>query len=236
MKAERRHELRENDLLHMLESARDYLTENGSRLAIGGIVAVALVIAVSFGLRSRAAAYEDIWRQKSQLSFEDAEKGRKSLDSLASLAAGTSDSTFVMASLIEQGRQSLRLAVDVPFGPDKEFNEKARAAFEDLRRRFPSNPMAVGLAGLGLATVEENAYLLDHNPDHKAKAESLLNGIIQNPILNGMPVHGMAIDRLKSLDRVFAPVVVVPPPVPQPAAEAAPVDPAVDAEPAVDTP
>lgn len=214
MKAERRHELRENDLIHALEACRDYLNENGGRLAVAVIAVLAIVVAVSFGLRSRAAAYEDLWRQKNSLSFNDVDTGRKSIEQLAVLTNRSSDNTFVMTSLIEQGRQSLRLATMVPTPPDPELNERARESFEELRRRFPNNVMAVGLAGLGLATVEENAFTLDHDPSRRAKAESLLKAVVENPSLAGMPFPQMAADRLTTLDDVFTQVIYVPTPPP----------------------
>lgn len=224
MKAERRHELRENDLIHALEAARDYLNENGGRLAVAVIGVLAIVVAVSFGLRSRAAAYEDLWRQKNSLRFEDVEGGRKSLEQLAVLTNRSSDESFVISGLIEQGRQGLRLATMVEAPPDRELNDRAREAFEELRRRFPNNPMAQGVAGLGLATVEENSYALDHDAARKAKAETLLRSIVENPALAGMPFPQMAGDRLQALDEVFTEVITVPAPaVPETA------DPAADA-------
>jgi hypothetical protein len=90
--------------------------------------------------------------------------------------------------------------------------------------------MAVGLATLGLATVEENEYSLDRDPAHRQRAEELLNSVVENPLLTGMPFQALAVDRLKSLDSVFSEVVFVPPSAPE-----EPVEPPADNAAAVDT-
>lgn len=231
MKAERRHELRENDLQHALESTRDYLNENGARLGVAAVVVLVIVGAVSFGVRSRSAAYEDFWRQKNQLSFEDVTVGRQSLAKLDDLTRQTSDKAFVLSSLIDQGRQALRMAEQVPFPPDPEFNAHARTTFNDLKSRFPDNPMAQGIAELGLATASENEFVLDKNPAHKEKAKAHLESVVKNPLLNGLPFQQMAVNRLATLDATFSPVIYVPPAPPVEEPSALEVEPAVDFEP-----
>lgn len=228
MKAERRHELRENDLLHALEGARDYVNQNGARIAVALVAIIGIAAAVSFGIRSRTAEYEDIWRQKNELRFEDVPTGRQSLQTLAALTARTSDDAFVLSALMDQGRHALRLAELVPFPPDLDLNEQARQAFDELRTRFPGNPMAVGVAALGLATVEENLYIHDRDLTHKDSARRYLDSVVQNPALNGMPFQQMAIDRLASLDATFSEVVIVPPSAPPEEAATAPAAAEVD--------
>lgn len=219
MKADRRHELKENDLLLALDGARHYLDVHGKKI---GLIAVAILVvfgAVSFGLRSRAAAIEDIWRRRNQLKFEPVDVGKKSLEALAGITKEISDKEFVLSSLTDQGRQALRLAQQVPSPPDGELNEKAREAFEQLRSRFSDNPLALGVALSGLATVEENAFVLDGNLTHKEEARAHLNAIVGNPKLNALPFQQLALDRLKLLDATFTKVTVEPPPPPPPPTE-----------------
>jgi hypothetical protein len=204
MKAERRHELKENDLLHALQVGREYLEKNGTRVGIWVIIIVAVAAVAAFGWRSRTVTSEDLWRRKSQLSYENVEVGKQSLEALATMTRGVSDRHFVLSSLIDQGQQALRLAKDVPFPPDKELNEKARAACEQLLAEFHDNPLAFGIAHCSLATVEENAFVLDEDPAHKEQAEAHLKAVIDNPALNGMPFQRMAMDRRKALDDTFA--------------------------------
>ncbi|MCH8819815.1 MAG: hypothetical protein IIB03_05780 [Acidobacteria bacterium] len=101
MKAERRHELRENDLLHAMGVAKAYINENGGRIGLVIIGVFAVAMAVMFGMRSRAAAQEDIWRQKSEFSFSDGDVGRVSLSELATLTSSTDDEQFILQSLLE---------------------------------------------------------------------------------------------------------------------------------------
>ncbi len=100
MKAERRHELKESDLAHALTVARNYLDENGRQIGIAAIVVVAVILAGALWVRSRAAAIEDVWRRKAQLSFENKEVGSESLDALATMTQEVSDERFVFVSLM----------------------------------------------------------------------------------------------------------------------------------------
>ena len=70
MKAERRHELKENDLAHALEVARKYLDEHGKRIGFTVVVVVAVVAGVGLTVRSRAAAGEDMRRRRGALKFD----------------------------------------------------------------------------------------------------------------------------------------------------------------------
>jgi len=225
MKADRRHELKENDLMVALEGARNYLDEHGKQI---GLIAVAILVvggAISFGLRSRATAMEDVWRRRSQLKFEPVDVGKKSLEALASITKEVSDKDFVLASLMDQGRQALRLAQQVPLPPDRELNQNARDAFEQLLTRFGDNPLAVGVALTGLATYEENEFVLDGDLSHKENARAHLDAIVGDPRLNALPFQQLALDRLKTLDATFTEVTVEPPPpLPPPPLADAPVD------------
>lgn len=207
MKAQRRHELKENDLAHAIEVTRKYLDENAKSIGIVVIVVVAVAAAIAFGVRSRAAAVEDVWRRRGQLSFEDPEIGRESLESLETMTLGVSDERFVLTSLLEQGQHALRLAQEVAVPPDRDMNDKARKVYEELLRRFKGNPLAVGAAHVGLATVEENEFMLDDELVHKKRAEAHLAAVIDDPALNGMPFKQMALDRRKALDNTFTRVV-----------------------------
>lgn len=207
MKAQRRHELKENDLAHAIEVARKYLDENGKSIGIVVIVVVVVAAAITFGVRSRAAAIEDVWRRRGQLSFENPEIGRESLESLETMTLGVSDDRFVLTSLLEQGQHALRLAQEVAVPPDREMNDRARKVYEELLERFKDNPLAVGAAHIGLATVEQNEFMLDDELVHKERADAHLAAVIDDPALNGMPFKQMALDRRKALDDTFTRVV-----------------------------
>lgn len=217
MRADRRHELKENELAQALQNARVYLDVHGKQIGMGALIVLAVMAAVTFAMRSRAAAVEDVWRRRNQLNFESLEEGKKSLATLEGITHELSDRSFVMGALMDQGREALRLAQQVPFPPDAELNRKARRAFEDLLARFSDNPLATGSALCGLATVEENEFVLDNDLSHKDKAGAYLDRVVADPRLNSTPYQRMALDRIKSLDATFSKVTTqAPPPLPPP--------------------
>lgn len=212
MRAERRHELKENDLEHYLAQGRAYLDKNGKRIGLIVVAAGVVFVAATLFVRSQAAEAEGQWLRKSELSFADTDAGRKSIDALGAMAEGSTDAPFAMACLMEQGQEALRLsATGVPFPPDRELNDKARQAFTALLGRFPQSPVAVGTARLGLATAEENDYILDGKADHKAEAAKQIEAVIADPHLDGLPYKRLALSRQKRLDAVFSPMHFQPP-------------------------
>jgi len=234
MKAERRHELRDNDLLHALHVTRDYLNEKGGRVGLAVVIVIVVATALSLGVRSRSAAHEDTWMRKSMLDFSDVEKGRKSLEELATLAQQSNDPSFVLSALLESGQQALRLCQDVAFPPDTELNEVARSSFSQLREQFPHNALAVGASLIGLATVEANEFAHDADPAHKEKIKNYLVQARDSSLLSGLPFQRIAIERLNRLDDMFEPIVTVAPEeAPEDAADS---ENAGDGDPDIDTP
>lgn len=204
MKAERRHELRENDLAHALEVAREYVQENGTKLGLIVIVVVAVLTVITIATRSASAGRAQAWEQRNALTFQDVEEGRQSLATLHTLITEVTDEGFVLSGLIQEGTQALRLAREVELPPDRELNDRAAEAFEELLTRFPDNSLAVGTARLGLATVAENRFALTLDQTYKEQAREQLSAIVDDPKMSGLPYHRMAVDRLERLDKVFS--------------------------------
>lgn len=225
MDAERRHQLRENDLAHGLTVTRDFFEQHSKQITVVAVTALAIFIIGSFLVRSREQAQEDMWRQRNELKFENAQEGLRSVDQLLALVKGTSDRRFIVDGLIQAGRESLRLAKEVPFPPDRELNGRARAAFEELLRRFPGEALPAGVALSGLATVEENDFVLDHDVAHKEKAREYLMRLSSDPTFHGLPFQRVALDRLKMLDSLYVVTEFAQPP-PAPPPEETPTDPA----------
>lgn len=216
MDADRRHELKDNELAVALGQTRDYLDRHGKEIGIAALVILGIMAAVTFAMRSRAAAVEDVWRRRGELKFDELETGKKALDTLEGLAREHSDPTFVMGALTDLGQKAIRLSEMVPLPPDKELNERARKTFNELKSRFGSNPLALGASLLGLASAEENDFVLSGDLKHKEAAKALLDQVVKEAKLNGMPHQGVALDRLKLLDETFTKVVVAPAPPPPP--------------------
>ena len=206
MKAERRHELKENDLAHYIEVLKKYLDENGKAIGFMVIVVAAAATAVAMTVRSRATAMEATWQAREKLQFADAVTGKEDLKKLAALTGESSDERFVFKGLVDRGTQALRLSREAPVSPDPGLNGMAKEAFEELLARFGDRPLAFGIAHSGLATVEENEFVLDRDMVHRERAEKHLTAIIESSALNGMPFQRVALERRNTLDMVFAEV------------------------------
>jgi hypothetical protein len=229
MDSERRHQLRENDLAHTLMVTRDFFEQHSKQITIVAITALVLFAIGSFVIRSREEAHQDVWRQKNVLKFEGTQEGLRSVDQLLAIVKDCR-STACAGGLIDAGRQSLKLAMNAPFPPERELNSRARRAFDELLKQFPREPMPTGIAA-GRATVEENACVLDHHLAPTEKARENLTRLSSDSMFNGLPFQRMALDRLKTLDSIFQVTEFAPPPPPPPPAEtAAPVDAPVEGE------
>lgn len=214
MKASRRHELKENELAHMIESAKTFFDERGKSILLVVVAAAAVIWIASFGLRSRATQHADEWARKMALEFDstDLEKGRGALQSLASLARESSDKALVLSALIDQGTFALDLASGVESPPDLGLNDQAKQAFERLLSEYRGNPLAEGIARCGLATVAENAFALDGQSAHKQTALGHLEAVRDNTdAFTGTPFMTIALERLNNLDEVFTKIDFAPP-------------------------
>jgi len=220
MKAERRHELKENDLVHAIESTKTYMREHGTQVGLAVVAVIAVFAVTSIAMRSRAATIEEAWRRKITLDFSEPELGKQAVTTLGEMARENSDGSFVLTALIDQGSQALRLAREAEVPPDPELTQQAKEAFEQLLSRFSTSPLAIGVAHLGLSTVAENLFVLDGDPEHKARAKAHLTAIVDTPALQSLPFYRMAMDRLNTLDSVFtvvrfAPAIIVESPLVQ---------------------
>ncbi len=204
MKSERRHELKENDLIHYVAQAKQYVGENGGRLFLGAVVVVAVIAVTTISLGSRAAAREEVWQRKNSLVFDTPETARESIKTLREITAGTTDRNFILSSLLEQGQYALTAAQQVEMAPDSELNEMARMAFNDILTKFPKSTLAVGSAHCGLATVEENAFSLDRDEAHKESGRRHLQAVLDDSAMQGFPPYRLAQDRLARLDDIFS--------------------------------
>lgn len=205
MKAERRHELKENDFAHLLVQARDYVDANSKTVGLWLLFIAVIVVGGTIAIRARSAATNDLWAAKAALSFETPELAKQeALPQLQNLIRKASDDVFLLEALVDQARHALRLSNEVPDPPDRELNEMAESALKQLHSDFASNPLALGYALNALATVEENKFTLDRDLSHKDAAREYLQKVVDTAALNGMPYQRMALDRLDRLDSIFS--------------------------------
>lgn len=222
MKAERRHELQENDLVHLLERGREYLATNGKHVVVIAIVVIAVGVGASTLFRSQSVAREELWRQRAEINIEKPEDATTQLGNLRKLVDSASDQAFVLFGLVDEANLALRFARQgASATPERELVDRARSAYEEILRRFSGNPVAFGAAHCGLATVEENLFVLDGDPARKENARKHLDVVIDNPALQATPFGKMALDRRNALDATFQKVVFLPPMTPEEAAIAA---------------
>lgn len=222
MKAERRHELKENELIQWLYSVRDYVSAHGTTIWWTVIVVLAVLVAALYVVRSRAQESAQQWEELKGLSFADPTEGKEALEQLAALAREATDTSFALTCLNRQVGIALQLASQVESPPDRDLTEHARQACAELTRRFPNNPLAQGTALLGLATVEENLFVLDGDAAHKERCREHLQAVLERPKLAGMSFQLQATDRLAALDKTFTPVQFTPAPLPDEPPQAAP--------------
>lgn len=213
MKAERRHELKENDLAHALETARGYLGANVKQLGMILMACVAVVTVVSLALGSRSINREEAWLKLRNLNFATVEDTRQSVATLREVVREADDDEFIRTGLMTLGSQSLRWCLDVETPPDSELNDAARQAFEGLLQRFRGEPLAFATAHSGLATVAENDFVLEPKPSFKESARRHLTAIKENKALANLPFFAAATTRLEQLDETFTIVRFAPAPV-----------------------
>ncbi len=211
MKTERRHELQENELALSLAKAREFIGQNSRTLTIGLAVVAGVFILGNFAVRSRAASREDQWRRLGQLTFSDPTKVFESIAALRVLSEEAGDDAFRMTSLFELGMQSLIASQKSEAPPDRKLLETARGAYEKLIGTFPNSPLALGTARLGLATIEEDMYLLTRDAAHKSRAREHLTSVVDDTRMASLPLYRLALDRRNALDTTLTLVAFAPP-------------------------
>jgi len=217
MKAERRHELKESDLAHALERGGNYLKQNGGRIGLLVIVVIGAVVVGNVVIQARENAVASNWSARLETSLTDAPEGEvpQRMESLLALASESTDPEFTMSTLVEVGREGLRLAIADKEVPDQSLLDVSRQAFERLLADFSHTPVAAGAAHFGLAAIEENEFTLDGDISHKTRAREHLQAILDDESMHRLPIYQLALDRMERLDTIFTQVVFAPPPLPQ---------------------
>ena len=213
MKTERRHELKENDLAHFLSTTMEAAKERGQTIGIVVLAIVAVAVVGIWTMSSRSQAHVSAWASKQELTYPNPEDGRLNLATLVSLRRASSDKTFVLDCLTDQGAIALDLASRTTPAPDAQLNAMAKDAFDELLVLFGHQLVPAGVGHSGLASVAENEFANDQNPAHKEEARRHLKAITENAALySGTPFMDQALARLNDLDRVFTPITFAPAP------------------------
>ncbi len=226
MKAERRHELKENELLHIIEQSKEFFNKYGTHILLGvvGVCAVALAMSWNSSARIQAVneAYFDLDELRSELSrsgfeevsLDESAKARppaEILREIGGLAAGSSDDKFQQRAYLEQGHSALSLSTRHGTEVNEKLLKIARSAFEKLAKIAKNRDEVAAMAHLGLATVEENEFVIDGNPAHKTKAREHFEAVIAMKSLSNTPLMNIATSRLGRIDSTFTKVEFAPP-------------------------
>ena len=212
MKATRRQELKANDLAQTIEDMREFFRQRGNYVLIG-VVAVAVIAVIWVYVQfSATKALADAKREMGTLSASTDDEAKDTIARLEEIAAGAKDQNLVVETMRRRAAIAMHRAQAAEDGtPSTEFLDLARAAYDDILERFPNRDLDVGVALSGLATIEENLFVLDGDPAHKEAARKYLDRIIERPGLNQTPVQLLAVDRKNSLDQTFVQVALAPP-------------------------
>ncbi len=211
MKTERRHELKENDLAHFLSTMMEGAKERGQTIGLVVLAIVAVAVVGTWTMSSRSQAHVGAWASKQELTYPNPEEGRLNLATLVSLRRASSDKTFVLDCLTDQGAIALDLANRTTPAPDPQLTATAKEAFDELLALFGSQLVPEGVGRSGLASVAENEFAIDQNPAHKEEARRHLKAITENSeLFSGTPFMDNALARLNDLDRVFTPITFAP--------------------------
>jgi hypothetical protein len=211
MKADRRHELKENELAHYLTEARNWLDRNSQYVTWGLVGLLAVIIVVGFTSRSRGKALSGLWQERQALDFGSAEAARGSIRQLIVLSGKTKDDAFAVETLKEAANRAMLRVVDENGAVDKEFNDLARSAANELLAHATGAPLVFAFAHCTLARAEANAFLLDQDPQHQERARTHLNAVLENTALRNTPFQKLAADQLNQLGEDFQVIAFAPP-------------------------
>ncbi len=216
MKATRRQELKTNELAQTLEEIRNFLRSYGNYVLLGVICIAVIAVVWVYMKRSSAEALATANQEMNSLTADNDEAAQAAITKLTQLGAESSDEAFICETLRMRASVAMERAHAHETGePSAEFLDAAQAAYDELLRRFPEQATAVGAALCGLATIEEDRFILDGDLSRKDKARGFLERVRDNSALTGHPIQTVALDRLNKLDETFVQVTLAPPIIPQ---------------------
>ncbi|MCP4251042.1 MAG: hypothetical protein GY778_28730 [bacterium] len=214
MKATRRQELKSNELAQTLDDIRAFLRRYGNYLGIGGAVVLALLAVWFFQSRSAGAARTAALQQMTRLPFTTDEEVRSSIKTLQTLATETTDAPFVIQTLRWRALMAVSRAQAAPDGtPAPEFLDLAEEAYQEILDGYPERHLDVAQALCGLATIEEDRFVLDGDLSHRDQAQAYLERLRDGAEYAGLPMVSVALDRLNASEETFTTIVLAPAPV-----------------------
>ena len=226
MKAERRQELKTNELAQMIEDVRRFFRNWGSYVVGGAVVIVVLIAFTVYQAKAGKQELNDAWqtlRDTQRTSFFT-QSGEKRTDAeitagfegFQDLAAAAQDPDLVFEALAAQAMIALHLSGMGDGGVDSRYLDTAEQACNALKDRLPDNALAVATALNGLVNVQADRFVVDGDASRKEKAREMLETLRDDSRFANTPFQMSALERLNSLDDVFRRRVLAPAPAPEP--------------------
>jgi len=154
MRSQERHELKKNELADTLERLQAFFIRHGSKVLVGVILVVVVVMAGIYFYRSAQMARMQAWEQL--FSARNAAGAGAKPDDLQLLAQQTSDPNLA-AFAWKQAGDMWHMQSMTESNPTKKSDllDQARKAYESVVNKYPNQALAAGSAkmGLGVASV-----------------------------------------------------------------------------------
>jgi hypothetical protein len=209
MKAERRQELKTNELGAFLLDAGDWAQSHATQLGGAAAIAIIAIVGMKFLEMSRASAVDKAILSIADLNF-DVSAADSSFSALNDIIEDASSRDVKMVALTRKAAAAMNLVrADGNFHP--QYLDKAAEAYEELAKAFPDRMPVVGMALGVLATIEEDRFLVDGDLKHKEKAKEYLTRLVNEPPFKGTPFQTAAAQRLGMIDDIFQVITLADP-------------------------
>ncbi|MEK6644229.1 MAG: hypothetical protein AABZ08_10000 [Planctomycetota bacterium] len=217
MKAERRQELRTNELAQQIDHAGDYMKQNAATLATVVILATAVVAGAFWFIRGKQTARMEAWGKLSQSSAM-IDSAVEPLDKYKAVADENLDPVLTVQAHLKTGMTAyteLGKARASGKEPGKNFAQIAEESYTKALS-LATTPLAIGQAMIGLGLLAEDKGDL-------SKAKEWYQKIITDKNFDDSAIKLQAQFRLENMDKWAVPVVFAapPPPASQPTSAAA---------------
>ena len=215
MDADKRHQLKQNELAEALTRLRDF---NDPRFiyAVVALVAIGLGVLGYYGWQySRRHALEQGWQRlastTSGLATDDETRLASAQDELRSMIQDTKDPALAGYARLELATSRITQAFRQPTQRKAAF-EEAATLLEQIRRDPQCPPLLDAAATFALASTYESLDQFD-------KAKELYQTLIDEQRYQGFAYKNVAAERLSNIDKLKAPVAFVPGTPPPPASQ-----------------
>ena len=190
MKSQRRHELQHNVLDAELVKTLDFFKKHGMRLLWGVLIVAVVVLAIRWYVVGRANARAEYAARYSALSgvvaYASGEQREAAISGLKALVEDQRVDRLAALACVDLGDAYAARMIEVSDPAERDsLAEQARKHYRQAIERFPTVPLAVGKARIGLAKLAESFGDFEEAAQQYRAAEDLV-------ALSGQPVAILA--------------------------------------------